>query len=292
MRSWPRCRIRPGCPFPVVEIVFALFLLWLCTPCMASMETSFAITGLTRPHREALLSAASPGRVAQILVREGASVKQGDMLIQLERRQEELERDRRKLILESEVEVQAAAATLTIARREFDSTRAVYESTRSISREELERKELAYKLADAEYAQAQLNKNREKIEYHMALEALRLRDIVAPMDGIVTQILIEEGEGCELREPLIRVVDASRVVFVANVEAHVLRSFAEGEDVALELPREDGTVYTVAGTISYVAPVVDAASGLGVLMAEFDNAEGTMLPGVAAVLRKPVADVD
>lgn len=258
---------------------------------LADVSSDIPINGLTRSHREALLSASSSGRVETILVREGAVVREGDVLIRLDRNQEELERDRRRLLWESEAEIKAASARMQTASSELESTRSVFESTRAISRENLERKELEFRLAEAEYLRAKMNKDREHIEYQMATEALIRREIRAPMDGIVTQLFIEEGEGCELRQPLVQVVDASRVEFVANVEAPILSGFTAGQDVLLEVQVSPDLSLSFPGVVSYVAPVVDGASGLGVLMAEFCNSEGLMLPGVSAVLRK-VADDD
>jgi multidrug efflux pump subunit AcrA (membrane-fusion protein) len=39
---------------------------------------------------------------------------------------------------------------------------------------------------------------------------------------------------------------------------------------------------TVAGKISYISPVVDAASGLATIKAIFNNSTGAIRPGVAA----------
>jgi multidrug resistance efflux pump len=106
------------------------------------------------------------------------------------------------------------------------------------------------------------------------------------MKAVVTARKVQEGEGCEVHQPLLVLVDASQCYFVANVEAPVLASFKVGQEIALRVDAAPDPV-TVRGRISYLAPVVDAASGLGELKAVFPNADGAVRPGVAASVDRP-----
>lgn len=243
------------------------------------------VPGVTRPVREALLSAAASGIVSRIAVREGESVTQGQALIELDRRQEELEVARRKLLWENPAEIRAAEARRDTTRTDFEATRTLFESTKSVSREELARKQLEFELASAELLRAQMNKEREKIEYDMAVEALERRTIRAPFDGRVTEIKIKEGEGCEVRQPLIGLADIRELEFSANVEARVLALFEIGRAVELLLDTGAAEPSLQPATISYVAPVVDRASGLGALKATFNNEGERIRPGIPARLR-------
>ena len=56
-----------------------------------------------------------------------------------------------------------------------------------------------------------------------------------------------------------------------------------GQDAVFEV-REGAEATRLRGVISFVSPVVDPASGLQVVKAEFDNAEGRVRPGVAGTL--------
>ncbi len=260
---------------------FALMLGWL----VAARAGGQDVPGVTRPVREALLSAAASGIVSRIAVREGEAVAKGQVLIELDRRQEELEVARRKLLWENVAELRAAEARRTTTWTDFEATKALYESTKSVSREELARKQLEYDLASAEMLRAQMNKEREKIEYEMAGEALERRTIRAPFDGRVTEIKIKEGEGCEVRQPLIGLADVRELEFSANVEARVLALFEIGRPVELLLDTGDAAESSLPATISYVSPVVDRASGLGALKATFINEGERIRPGIPARLR-------
>jgi multidrug resistance efflux pump len=156
-----------------------------------------------------------------------------------------------------------------------------------VSREELARKQMEYDVAAAECLQAQMTKQREQIECDMAVAELERRTIRAPMDGGITEIKIREGEGCEIRQPLISLADASEVEFSANVEAAVLARFSVGQVVDLVLDDESGGEVLRPATIYHVAPVVDRASGLGLMKATFHNADRSIRPGVPARIKTP-----
>ncbi len=237
-------------------------------------------SGITEPIWDATLSASVAGRVAEIPVEEGDKVQAGETLIRLDDELEKLEVERRRLIWESKVEVESAKARAETLKLDLEGTRRLYETTRSVSQDELKKKELEHLLAVAEHEKSLMDEKREEIEYKMALEQLRRREIVAPRAGQVAEILIEEGESCESREPLIRVVDTTRCYLVTNLDAADARSLRVGQPVKLRIEAGERPVVR-DGTISFISPVVDPASGLQEVKAVFDNADGEVRPGVA-----------
>lgn len=245
-----------------------------------SLLRAQSLSGVSRPHREADLSVAVPGLVARIPVKEGQEVAEGDVLLELGREQELLERKRRELLQENRAEILAAEARLNTARSEVEATKTLFEQTRSVSREELDRKQLQLSLAEAELTQAHMNKDREKIELEMARESVEQRLLRAPHPGIITEILIEEGEGCEPLQPLMRLVDVTRLIVTANLEAEQLNRFTPGQNVRVSLPTREG-VREREGKVRYVSPVVDRASGLGILRVDLDNSDASAVAGVA-----------
>jgi multidrug efflux pump subunit AcrA (membrane-fusion protein) len=94
------------------------------------------------------------------------------------------------------------------------------------------------------------------------------------------------GERCEDEQPVLRLVDTRRIVFVGHVEPQKASTLKIGQPVRLQVDgNESGS--TLAGTLVYLSPVVDAASGLLRIKAEFDNPEGRLRPGVGARLLPP-----
>lgn len=252
--------------------------------CLAASCAGGAVfSGITEPIRDATLSSSVPGTIAAIQVEEGNLVAEDQVIVELDKELEQLEVARRRMIWESKVEVVSAEQRAATVLRDLEGTRQLFETTQSVSQDELEQKELEYKLAVAEWERLELVEERERIEYNMAEEQLRRREIRSPMEGAVAEIFIEEGEGCEPRQPIVRIVQTRRARFVANIDAGLARRLELGKAVRLEI---EGGVDPILrqGAISFVSPVVDPASGLQEVKVVFDNEDGEVRPGVAGVM--------
>ena len=120
------------------------------------------------------------------------------------------------------------------------------------------------------------------IEYLLRLRIQKAMALLRNTDLTVTEIALEEGENCEVLQPLIRIVDTSEFKFEGNVDAATSLSLKKGQ-VVYFVP-SDGSKVKVKGKVSYIAPVVDAASGLYEIKAEFGNKDGLVKPGVAGTI--------
>ncbi len=243
-------------------------------------QTAFSAAGITEPIKDETLSASVSGRITKINFKEGDSVKKDDVIIELHKTMEELEVERRKLVWESKIEVRSAEARQAMAKSDFEGTKRLFESTQSVSKEELDTKELEYKLAGAELEALGLAEQREKIEYEMALEQLRRRQIVSPINGIITRFHLQEGEFCDANQPLVDVVDTTECYFISHIEVKSAPPFTLGQRVELRIEASQSAV-SCEGRISFISPVVDPASGLQEIKAVFDNSDGKINPGVA-----------
>jgi RND family efflux transporter MFP subunit len=212
--------------------------------------------GLTEPVLDVTLSASVPGIIAARRFKEGDFVKEGDAIVELDKRLEELELERRKLVLEAR-------------RIDYERTAKLVQTTKGTSKEELEKKEYDYKLAQVEHA--------------MAAEQLRRRVVTAPLSGVVMQFPLELGESCQPYQPLARVVDARRCYLVANLEPRAAAALSPGKEVKLEIDT-GATAEPVSGTVTFLSPVADAASGLIEVKVLFENAAGKIRPGLAGRL--------
>ena len=189
-------------------------------------------------------------------LKEGDLVKEGDVLVELDKKLEELETERRKLVRDQK-------------RSDFDGTRKLFAATKGISKEDVEKKEVEYKVA--------------AVEHDMAAEQLRRRQIISPLSGTITEVLLEVGEACQPYQPLMRVVDTRRGYFVTNIEARSASRLKPGQAMKLEIETGSGPV-ALQGQIVLLSPVIDPASGLQKVKLLFDNANGKVQPGVAGKL--------
>jgi len=246
-------------------------------------QDTVSISGITESISDVTLSLSVPGTVSVIHVKEGSQVSKGQVILELDKRLEELEVERRKLIWEGKAELESAEARVLTTKSLLDSTRKLFESSRSVSREELEEKELEYKLALAEKKRLEIEEEKQRIEHRMALETLRKRRLESPIRGVIIKLFLDEGESCEEEQPLVHVVDTSKCLFVCNVEEPLGRTLKTGQTVDLSI--RTGTISLAKkGTVAFVSPVVDPASGLLEVKAEFDNKDGSVRPGVAGFM--------
>jgi RND family efflux transporter MFP subunit len=210
--------------------------------------------GITEPILDATLGTPVAGIVAARKFKEGDFIREGEVLIELDNKLEELEVKRRAVVLQP-------------LKSDFEANETLYKQPKSsVSKEMLERKEAEYQVALA--------------EYELAREQVRKRLIIAPFDGFITDIFLQLGEACQIQQPIARLVDTRRCYFVCNVEAVAGHALKPDQTVALEI--EAGpSVALVEGRVDFVSPVVDAASGLMKVKVVFDNSEGQIRPGVA-----------
>lgn len=229
-------------------------LLGLLALPLSAAETPSAAIGVTEPMVDVALSAAVPGILNAKRFQEGDLVKKGDVLLELDKRLEELEVARRRLVVD-------------MRKMDLDSTRTLFEKTTSVPKEELEKKEADYKVA--------------QVEHDMAQEQLHRRLIVAPFDGIITEIVIDVGESTEAYQPLIRVVDPRHCRFICNLEAREAAMLKHDQTVRLQIETGNKPV-TVEGKVAFLSPVADKASGLINVKVVFDNLNGAIRPGLSA----------
>jgi RND family efflux transporter MFP subunit len=239
--------------------------------------------GITEPYRDAILSATVNERVSAIVCREGEFVRAGTVILELEREEETLEVDRRRLIAQSKAEVTAARQRLETLRLDLEATKQLYESTRSVSLEELLQKELECKLAEAELEGLRIAEEREEIEYRIAKVQLEKRLIRAPFDGVIVKIHPEVGENCSPQDPLVRIADITRCRLIVHLDTSVSRQVKEQMSVRIRIDRL-GNPNILPGTVEYLSPVVDPSSGLREVKVLFDNEDGHVNPGMTGTL--------
>ncbi len=242
-------------------------------------QEKISISGITESIRDVNLSLSVTGTVSSIFYKEGSYVKKGRVILELDKRLEGLEVLRRKLIWESKAELESAEARVLTLKSLLESTRKLFESTRSVSREELEEKELEYKLAVSEQKRLEVEEEKQRIEYDMALENLRKRRLESPIGGVIIKLFLDVGESNEPEQPLVHLVDTSRCLLVSNVEEQLGRTLRKGQPVELKIRTGSGSI-AKRGIIAFVSPVVDPASGLLEVKAEFENKNGAVRPGV------------
>lgn len=239
---------------------------------------------------EVQVPAQVPGKILAIPVREGGTVKAGELIAQLDAREVMLKKEVTKIEYAvakkqaaQDVKVKVADASMKVAAQELEQGRRLATKTPpAISESELRRLELAFDRARYEYDAAKVE-NEIQQEVVLAREAqlesadheIFLRRIESPPEKpsqvgavaaprqavwIVEKVLKHVGEWVSPGDPVMTLVEMDLVKVEGFLNA-TQYSPAEviGKPVTVEVVLERGRRETFKGTIGYVSTKVDAA---------------------------------
>lgn len=235
--------------------------------------------GVTEPIQQAVVGATVSGKIRSIRVAEGRRIRKGDTLVVLEKDEEELNVAITGVVAENRSDILAAQQKRQTFERDYLATRQLFENSNSVSEEQLWEKELAFKTAEADLQNALALNEKAKLEHQMAKVQLSRRYILAPFDGVLVRYHKRIAESVQALEPLVEAVDVGRCRFTSYVVADLAQSLRKGQVVTLRLDGSSAPRQR-KGTVAYIAPVVDKASMLRVVKVVFDNADGSIEPGV------------
>lgn len=241
-----------------------------------------AAVGVTQAVRDVKLSMAVAGRIESVLIREGSRVRQGQLLMHLDRTLEDLEVQRRRLLVEDNARLQELKQKEATLMEQVAALRPLL-ATGGVSRKQVEDEEMALGSVIADRKAMEATKERERVELALAQEAFERRHLRSPMDGVITKVVLRVGESVGPHEPVIALVDTSRVRFMGTVPARAGLQLKLGSMVKIELG-QDAKIQTRTAKVVFVSPVTDPSSGLIEVIAEFDNADGSIRPGISGRL--------
>jgi membrane fusion protein, copper/silver efflux system len=104
--------------------------------------------------------------------------------------------------------------------------------------------------------------------------------IVTPQGGVVTELLVRQGAQIIPGTPLMRIADLSKVWIVVEVPESQVGWIAQGKPAEARLKSLPGKV--LEGKVDYVYPILDPATRTLRARIAFDNADGTLKPGMYA----------
>ena len=244
-----------------------------------AMGQQWAGSGITEAFLDVTLSSVVAGRIVSIAVAEGDAVQKDQTLLELDHSLESLEVQRRMIVWESQVDLESAAQQLKLLKEDLDGSRALYDGSQSISREDLRQKELQTIMAQAEYDRLVIGEKREEIEHEIAVAQLERRFVKAPFSGIVVEVHLQESESANPQEPLVRIIDISQCRLVMYLDVGIARSLDVNEIVNIRIELPEGQL-SQKGRVEYISPLVDPASNYTQVKIVFENSDGAVTPGL------------
>ena len=255
-----------------------VFLIAAAAPGVAGAgERTDGIEGISRPSQDATLSFVRPGWIAEVLVKPGEMVKKGQLLIQMDDRAERVQLEKLKAEAEDTTRVRAAKLKLDLAKVVLDKTEEARKGG-AATELEVQEKRLEMQIAELSLELAQFQMVQAKREYEGAVAQLERMKLVSPIDGVVEQVVIEEGESAEANQNLIQIVKTNPLWINVPVPAEKVRSLklATNGPVTVELPHgaDEEPPAPVTGRILHVGQVADAGSRSRIVRVELPNTAG------------------
>jgi membrane fusion protein, multidrug efflux system len=249
------------------------------------------LTGNTQAFSTVDLVARVTGFLTSIDYRDGAFVKKGDVLFQIEP-------------VTYEAQVKQAEAQLESAKAQLLKTQAELVRQETLLRQNVSA-QVSYDQAKAARDSAQASVENGEASVVIAKTNLGYTKVVAPFDGIVTQHLVSVGElvgnGTATKLATIVRLDPIYAVFTLS-EQDVLRiranlgnrriTLEELNKVPLEIGLMNEQGYPHKGHLNYVSPELDSTTGTIQVRGLFDNPHRVLLPGFFVRARIPTGQPD
>jgi membrane fusion protein (multidrug efflux system) len=217
---------------------------------LAPVNASYNGTATLIADHEAQVSAKTSGVLVKLLVEEGMTVKEGQLL--------------------AELDDSSAAASLAQAEAQMHKADATFAYAEQSIQKQL--------ISKREYDQANFDMQTQKAAVQTARLQLAYTRITAPVGGVVAEREVKVGNLIQTNQNLFRIVGMDPLQAVLNVPERQLGILKAGQSVQLEADALGGKKFT--GNILRIAPVVDPGSGTFRVTCEFHDRTGTLKPGM------------
>jgi RND family efflux transporter MFP subunit len=223
------------------------------------------------------LGSSAKGIIEKIEVERGDRVKKGQTVARLESGVE-----RAALALAEARAVNDAPVRSTEARLAFEARRA--QRARELFAEEvmadttLDEIETDRAMAEASLAEAQSNQNLARLELRRMREVLAQRVIKSPIDGVVVDVHLSEGEFTHEQAPLMTVAEIDPLRIETFLPVSLYGSVETGDQATIRPASPIGGV--LQAKIDVVDPVIDAASGTFGVVLLVPNPDGALPAGL------------
>lgn len=249
------------------------------------------LPGRTSPHRVAEIRPQVNGIIQKRLFTEGADVKVGDVLYQIDPAPFQAALDSAKAALAK------SQANLTVTRLKFDRYKGLL-AEKAVSQQDYDDKEAALKQAEAdiEYCKAAVETARINLDYTR---------VTCPISGRIGKSNVTDGALVTAYQALaLATIQQLDPIYVDVPQSttellRLRRRLAEGRfnqdgtnQDKVKLNLADGAAYPQEGTLQFRDVTVDPTTGSVILRVVVPNPEGVLLPGmfVRAVVEEGTAE--
>jgi membrane fusion protein, multidrug efflux system len=207
------------------------------------INRSIPLTGSLKPVNQALIKSKIAGELKSFSLREGMSVKAGQVIAQIDAAEAQ------SRATEREAQLRSANAQAEQAKRNVENNKALLDKN-FISQSAFDSTKSNYDVALA---------NRDAIAQQLVQGRKSLNDtrIVSPIAGVIAERYVQPGEKLGVDSRVVLVMDLSRMEIEAAVPASDIAQVVLGQKIALKV---EGVPGEQMGTVVRIAPSTQAGT--------------------------------
>ncbi len=228
-----------------------------------SLQSMVAITGQLQAYNYTTIQSETTASVAKVLVREGETVKKGQLIVQLATQ-------------DAESRLRQAEAALASAKAESILATAIKERNEQLHKDNYI-SDIEYKRGLAEAAARGENVKAQMSLVDIARKGVSNTVIMSPMSGIVSKRHIQAGQVVAMNSPLLDIVDLSQLELVATITPQHVAALKIGQEVEFNV---QGFSQQFTGKVSRINPVADAGTRAVTFYASVNNAQSLLKSGL------------
>jgi RND family efflux transporter MFP subunit len=237
------------------------------------LPQAFAAEGTVEAVKQATVGAQATGRVVELAVKAGDTVRAGQLIARIDPREAD------QMVAASLSQVAEAEANLANARRVYERNRELA-AQKFVSQAAVDQAEASYKAAQAQVATL-------KSAAGQAATQRSFATVVAPFAGVVGVTYVEAGDLATAGRQIVTVFAPGDLRVTATLPQAALARWKREIPVAVELPAISRSVAAVRAT---VVPIADTRTHTVKVRLDLPVTEG-LLPGQFARARFPTGSV-
>ncbi len=229
----------------------------------STLQAGVTITGQLDAFNHTTVQAQVASNVTKVLVREGESVKVGQVLVLLATQ-------------DLSSRLRQADAALASAKAEAILANAVQERNAKLYKDHYV-SDIEYKRGVAEASARAENVKAQESLVAIARKALNDAVVNAPMSGIIAKRYVQAGQTVAMSAPLVDIVDLKELELTAIIPAEHVAALAVGQSVIFTV---QGFSESFTGKVSRVNPMAEAGTRAVTFYAKVPNPQLTLKAGL------------
>jgi RND family efflux transporter MFP subunit len=269
----------------VLFIIFSGGLMSICA--IAQADDTSRLSGqefdcLIEPRVTTKIGASVTGLISRVLVNRGDLVRSGDVIAMLESSVEQANLALADARVQNDAPVNSATARLGFLQRKSERKEKL-KSREVVSAEAFDEAETEASIARHSLREAELNLRLAQLEKERADAVLRQRSIISPIDGVVTEKALSEGEYRYETNHIVTIAQLNPLYVEVFIPIAYYGQTHPGAEAVVAPEKPVGGRYT--GKVIVVDRVLDAASNTFGVRIELPNPSLALPAGLRCKVR-------